>query len=246
MRLTVATETRSIAVCRNGRDRTTATARCQSFTLRLAQYMLRASLSTIVAMHRNLIPLVVLAAALSTCAIEPEQLNSERIRERFGSYGIEVISSQSGMRRSILFSVEGQVRTCRTYALVRFSRQPDAIVRAEHEQVVAGHSIGEIFKASGWEIRKESLYVGEVGLDSPQHPVAALMRLQSAQHVAVHVYRLSLRKNGQTIEYATITELHHPAYLALSELRNLYPVDMHVALTPDEVDDITALVLDGV
>ena len=196
-------------------------------------------------MHRNHVPLVVLAAALSAWAIEPELLNSERIRERFGSYGIEVISGQPDMRRSSLYSVEGEIRTCRTYALVRFSWQPDANVGPEHEQILAGHSIGEIFKASGWEIQKESLYVGEVRLETPQHPVATLMRLQSAQHVAMHVYRLSLRKNGQIVDYATITELHHPAYLALSELRELRPVDSDVALTSGEVSDLTALVLDG-
>ncbi len=194
-------------------------------------------------MHLNRVPLVVLAAALSTCAIQPELLNSERIRERFGSYGIEVISGRRDMRRSSLYSVEGGIRICRTYALVRFSRQPEAMVGAEHEQVLAGHSIGEIFKASGWEIRKESLYVGEVRLETPQHPVATLMRLQSAQDVAVHVYRLSLHKNSQTVDYATITELHHPAYLALSELRELHPVATDAALTSGELSDVMALVL---
>lgn len=196
-------------------------------------------------MHRNHVPLVVLAAALSSCALEPELLNSERIRDRFGSYGIEVISSQPDVRRSSLYSVEGDIRICRTYALVLFSRQPDAIVGAEHEQVLAGHSIGEIFKSSGWEIRKESLYVGEIRLETPQHPVATLMRLQNVQHVAVHVYRLLLHKNSQTVDYATITELHHPAYLTLSELRELRPVDTDVALTSGEVSDLTVLVLDG-
>ncbi len=196
-------------------------------------------------MHRTLIPFVVLAAALSACAIETELLNSERIRERFGSYGIEIISATSGLRWSSLYSVEGQRRTCRTYALVRFTRQPDEMIGTEHAQVVSGHSIGEIFKASGWQIRKESLYVGDVGLDAPGHPVAMLMRLQRAHTVAMHVYRLTLRKNSQSVEYATITELHHPAYLALSELSELYPVDSDVALTPDEVGGLKALILDG-
>lgn len=195
-------------------------------------------------MQRNHVPLVVLTAALSACAIEPELLNSERIRDRFGNYGIEVISGQPDMRRSSLYSVEGEIRICRTYALVHFSRQPDAIVGAEHEQVLSGQSIGEIFRASGWEIQKESLYVGEVRLETPQHPVAILMRLQSAQQVAVHVYRLLLHKNGQTVDYATITELHHPAYLTLSELRELRPVDTDVALTSADVSDLTMLVLD--
>ncbi|MGI9200381.1 MAG: hypothetical protein ACR2QL_04940, partial [Woeseiaceae bacterium] len=45
----------------------------------------------------------VIAAALSACAQEPEALNSERIEERFGSYGIEVLSHEAGVRRSSLY-----------------------------------------------------------------------------------------------------------------------------------------------
>ena len=41
-------------------------------------------------MHGNNLPLSVVAAAIDACAHESERLNSERIADRFGSYGIDV------------------------------------------------------------------------------------------------------------------------------------------------------------
>ena len=56
----------------------------------------------------------VLAAALSACATETVLLNSERVEQRFGNYGIDVLASEAGLRRSSLYSVEKDGRICRT------------------------------------------------------------------------------------------------------------------------------------
>ena len=79
-------------------------------------------------MHGTNLPRSVIAAALDACTHESERLNSERIAERFGSYGIEVISSGPGLRRSNLYSSEDEVRTCRTYAVVRFVDEPVRLI----------------------------------------------------------------------------------------------------------------------
>jgi hypothetical protein len=100
-------------------------------------------------MHGETVPSSIAAAALNACAIEPELLNSERIEERFGSYGIEVLSDQPAMRRSALFSGDDSDKTCRTYAVVRFVDAPDSQIDSEHEQVLAGDSIGAIFHLQG-------------------------------------------------------------------------------------------------
>jgi hypothetical protein len=42
-------------------------------------------------MQRYSVSPAVLTAALSACAVEPELLNSERIEERFGNYGVEIL-----------------------------------------------------------------------------------------------------------------------------------------------------------
>lgn len=192
-------------------------------------------------MHGNNLPRSVVAAALDACAHESERLNSERIAERFGSYGIDVISSEPGLRRSNLYSSESGVRTCRTYAVVRFEDEPHAMIDAEHAQILAGKSIGAIFKASGWTIFKETLYVGTAALDDADHPVANLMRLDRGADVAMHVYRLLLEKSQQAIDYATLIEVHHPDYLGRADLLDLYSVDARTALHPQQVEEMKSL-----
>lgn len=196
-------------------------------------------------MHGEKVPMSVVAAALSACAIEPELLNSERIEEQFGSYGIEVLSSEPGLRRSALYSNENGARTCRTYAVVRFVEKPDAVIGSEHAQILAGNSIGAIFKASGWAIHKETLYIGAAGVDADDHHPASLMRLTKGREIGMHVYRLLLQKDGQAIDYATIIELHHPDYLGPDNLRDLYPVDAESTLQPQQVRELKTLSLDA-
>ena len=192
-------------------------------------------------MHGDNLPRSVIAAALDACAHESERLNSERIAERFGSYGIDVISNGPGLRRSNLYSIENGERTCRTYAVVRFVDEPDAVIDDEHAQILAGKSIGAIFKASGWTIFKETLHIGNVALDDAAHPVAMLMRLDRRADVAMHVYRLFLEKGRQTIDYATLIELHHPDYLSRADLLELYPVDGSASLRPQQVEEMKSL-----
>jgi len=192
-------------------------------------------------MHGENLPRSVIAAALDACAHESERLNSERIAERFGSYGIDVISSEPGLRRSNLYSSENRKRTCRTYAVVRFVDEPDTIIDKEHAQILAGKSIGAIFKASGWTIFKETLHVGNAELDDAAHPVAILMRLERGADVAIHVYRLLLEKGQRAIDYATLIELHHPDYLSLADLLKLYPMDARACLRAQQVEEMKSL-----
>jgi len=196
-------------------------------------------------MHGEKVPMSVVAAALSACAIEPELLNSERIEEQFGSYGIDVLRSEPGLRRSALYSNESGAHTCRTYAVVRFVEKPDAVIGSEHAQILAGDSIGAIFKANGWAIHKETLYIGTAGIDANDNHLAPLMRLAQPGEVAMHVYRLLLQKDGQAIDYATVIELHHPDYLDPDDLRDLYPVDAESTLQPQQVLELKTLSLDA-
>jgi hypothetical protein len=41
-------------------------------------------------------------------------------------------------------------------------------------------------------------------------------------NLAVHVYRLSVCRDGVCFAYATLSEVHHPDYLGLAELREIY------------------------
>ena len=71
------------------------------------------------------------------------------------------------------------------------------------------------------------------------------MGLECGADVAMHIYRLLLRKRAQAIEYATLIELHHPGYLDVSDLVNLYPVDAESSLQPQQVEAMKLLGLNA-
>jgi hypothetical protein len=193
-------------------------------------------------MRNTHFPPSVLAAALSACATESVILNSERIERRFGSYGIEVLASEAGLRRSSLFSYDGDTATCRTYAVVQFSEQHDERYDDAHSKVLAGDSIGATFKENGWGIRKDSMYIGSIRLPESRTEVGELMRLTGAHDLALHVYRLVLVREGVAFDYATILEVHHPEYLSEQDLRGLFEYEPSNAPPAADLKQLSALV----
>ncbi|MCO4810164.1 MAG: hypothetical protein KC572_01070 [Gammaproteobacteria bacterium] len=193
-------------------------------------------------MRNTHFPISVLAAALSACATESVILNSERIAHRFGSYGIEVLASEAGLRRSSLFSYDGDTVTCRTYAVVQFEGQHDEYYDDEHSKVLAGNSIGATFKENGWGIRKDSMYIGSIRLPQSRTEVGELMRLTGAHDLALHVYRLVLVREGVAFDYATILEVHHPEYLSEQDLRGLFEYEASNELPATDLQQLSALV----
>lgn len=196
-------------------------------------------------MDSNRVSPIVVVAALSACAYEPEALNSERIEERFGSYGIEVLSHVGGIRRSSLYSLDGELKVCRTYAVVQFEDESTPRVAEAHASIVSGQSIGATFKSSGWEITKVTVHVAELSSVTQQHPIGELMQLENTKDLAIHAYRLILEKDAESIDYATIVETHHPDYLSVDELRSLYGDDVATALNESEIAELSRLVLDS-
>lgn len=152
-------------------------------------------------------------------AVTRELLNSERIAQRFGSYGIEVIESDGRVRVSNLFSEREGTRTCRTVAVVRYSDRVDPALRAEHDEIVRGGSIGAVFAAHGWTVGKTHLRFFNIGASAR---IAALMHVNEGTPLAADAYALDVSKGGRTIEYALLVEIHHPDYLALADLRAIY------------------------
>ncbi len=193
-------------------------------------------------MSNSHFPPSVLAAVLSACATESVILNSERIEERFGSYGIEVLASEAGLRRSSLFSYDGDTKICRTYAIVQFVENSDDGYEDAHSKILAGGSIGATFKDSGWNIRKNTLYIGTLQIPSSDTPISALMNLAGNVDLAIHVYQLVLVRAGIAQEYATILEAHHPEYLSVAELNDLFDYENHAALPDADIDNIRKLV----
>lgn len=196
-------------------------------------------------MDSKRVPLYVLAAALSASAMESEVLNSERIAQRFGNYGIDVLDAKPGLRRSNLYSITDNERICRTYAVVKFSDQTPWENNEEHVKVLAGGSIGAVFKQSGWEIVKETLFVGSFSADSSAAELLQLMQLDGSKKLAMHAYTLKVHKDDITVDYATIIEAHHPDYLTEADLLRLFPVSAEAMIDADAVDKLVALLTES-
>ncbi|NQV85842.1 MAG: hypothetical protein HQ492_02055 [Woeseiaceae bacterium] len=184
----------------------------------------------------------VLAAALGASTTETLLLNTDRIEQQFGSYGIDILASEAGLRRSSLYSIANGQRVCRTYSIVRFTEDPDSRFGSEHTTVLAGNSLGQVFRAHGWSIHKQTLHIGSFNVDSANSEVSHLMLLTGAQTLALHVYQLLLAKNTQAFEYATIIEAHHPDYLSKADLLDMYHYDDSESLSAESLLRLTALV----
>jgi len=155
-------------------------------------------------------------------ACNQPQLNSERIEQRFGSYGVEVLDSSMTRRITNLYSLDENHKICRTLALVLFDEAMNPAIKAEHNQITAGGSIGAVFKENGWTIMKVNLDLGTVNVSDEGSLIEKNMGISLPAELAMHVYRFKLRKAETTIDYATIVEIHHPAYLSPQDLHTLY------------------------
>lgn len=162
---------------------------------------------------------------LDTSLIEtqtPPLGNSERIRMKFGSFGIEVLENGPGIRVSSLYSTHDGSRVNRTFAVVAYPKVIEAAFKKEHEAIVNGQSIGIEFKNSGWQIDKQHQYFGEIETPhdyfSAESQTGETGKLQSA----IHVYSLIINKGDAAFEYASIAEVHHPKFLQLDDLAVIY------------------------
>jgi hypothetical protein len=192
-------------------------------------------------MHRRFASFVFAAAlavsfgadAQRPVSSERELLNSERIEQVFGSYGIEVISSTPTLRVSRLFSTHDEREICRTFAVVAYPREIDGAIAAEHSIILGGGSIGATFAAGGWRVSKVHHYFGELPSTAK---VEQLMGGIEPSRLAVHVYVLGVSRGGVQIDYASIVELHHPDYLEVADL-----VELYGPLSAPSVDSVDAL-----
>jgi len=168
------------------------------------------------------IPVFVGALILGACASSGSGLNSDMIRDAFGNYGVEVRSEDDRRRTSSLYSSQGKFKTTRTYAVVEYTGQPRQAYAREHEKILSGASIGSTFRDAGWDIRKQHLFIGEFEVPATYGTLADMMEIALPQTLATHQYLFIISRDETSFNYATITEVHHPAFLTVIELRELY------------------------
>lgn len=196
--------------------------------------------------NRHAAPL--LLCLLAACAAPP--LNSERIAASFGSYAVTVIAQDARWRVSSLESRHDGRAVTRTLAVVRFEQPSSAALAAEDRRIRDGASIGSTFREAGWRIDKPLLYTGEIRVAADASGLAALMDIELPATLAVHVYRFDVKRAGRRHTYARIAELHHPDYLDLDDLRDIYGVAgdgaaRSAARLLGELDDVLTGLPDG-
>jgi hypothetical protein len=186
---------------------------------------------------------VALLAVLTAAAQPPgrELLNSERIAQTFGSYGVEVLASDARTRITNLYSMDTGAKTCRTFAVVRFPAAIDAAVAAEHATITNGGSIGAVFAANGWRVLKTHLAFRELPATSR---LANLMHVAVGTRLAEHAYVLDVTRDGKTVEYAALVEIHHPDYLHRADLERIYG-DADVGNRHALLDDLLAAAVEA-
>ena len=138
-------------------------------------------------------------------------LNSERIRQKFGSYGIDVVLESDQQRVSKLYSLQGDKKITRTFAVVSYPESIPAEIRNEHEQIKSGQSIGEVFKRNGWQIEKQQIYSGDIKSSPEYEEVYASLVESKEVDLAINIYQLSVVKGSERCKYAKIAEIHNPA-----------------------------------
>jgi hypothetical protein len=173
--------------------------------------------------HRvHLLCVFCLGLVLVACGSQEQRLNSERIAQTYGSYGVDVLQSNDNRRVSSLYSGSGDDKVTRTFAVVKFSGKVRPAFASEHSKVESGESLGAVFRSAGWEIEKINFFVGEMEIPAKYGLLAELMQIDLPRFVAAHVYEFVIRKDDRSYDYATIVELHHPDYLSAEDLESVY------------------------
>jgi len=163
-----------------------------------------------------------------------ELANSDRIRLKFGNYGIEIVENGLRIRVSNLFSVSAGVKTNRTFAVVMYPAVIEPAFSKEHEAIISGQSIGIVFKENGWLIDKRHQYIGELETVSDLTAVKAVFGDIGEVRPVIHVYSLLIKKDNAQFHYASIAEVHHPDYLGLEELKSIYGKEFDGDLEKDQ------------
>ena len=160
-------------------------------------------------------------------------LNSERIRQRYGTYGVRLLSQAGDERVACLYSSDPQGEVCRTVAVTLFEEVPPGLTGAMSD-IRAGASIGSTLTEAGWAVEKRDHVLAE---RSSGPAFASLLHWPdptSPPRVAVDAYDLWVQRDGESHRLARIAEAHHPDYLGLADLRALLPGASDQGFPPDD------------
>lgn len=140
-------------------------------------------------------------------------MNSDKIRERFGHYGVELLEQSPGTRLASLYSLSGEQRITRTLALTRFELPAHPAVDEQDAQIRSGESIGATLRQAGWTVVKNKTTDCQV-IAGQRFALLGGATLSPEDRVLLRVYSLSVVKGDLAIDYASIAEAYHCEHIA--------------------------------
>ena len=153
-------------------------------------------------------------------------MNSDKIRERFGHYGVELLEQSPRTRLASLYSLSDEQRITRTLALTRFELPAHPAVEEQDAQIRSGESIGATLRQAGWTVVKNKTTDCQVTAGR-RFALLGGSTLNPEAGVLLRVYSLSVLKGDLAIDYATIAEAYHCEHIAPSS--ELPPADAVIA-----------------
>lgn len=151
--------------------------------------------------------------------LQPNILNSDRIKLKFGSFGVQVLHQNDHIRLSNLFSTaHDEKKIARTIALTKYEANMSESLKGAHEEIRKGGSIGLTLGRHGFTLKKNIFYVGNVSNLPPE--INSLMNTADNNFAAI-VYDLRAEKDGVDLPYCTIAEVYSPEFLTLAEVQQI-------------------------
>lgn len=82
--------------------------------------------------------------------------------------------------------------------------------------------MGKVFKDAGWNIKKESYFIGTINQSFENDDIYKIMGGIEPCDLAIYVYGFNLEKYGEIYNYALISEIYHPDYLKRKDFDKIY------------------------
>ena len=141
-------------------------------------------------------------------------MNSEDIKNRFGSYHVKVMQQDQDHRVASLYSDHGNNAVCRTLAVTYFWHPTPPEVMSADQLIRQGHSIGSTLSGTGLLLKRQSL-LEAITPSGASFELLTAGTVRPGTPLVLRLYRLDAGIFDRSLSpYATIAEAHHPEHIA--------------------------------
>ena len=140
-------------------------------------------------------------------------MNSEHIRSRFGSYGVDVLGQSEDRRLANLYSESSGKRICRTLALTHFLLPTEPALEAPGALIRGGASIGTTLCDAGFCMVKSDPVFSRASSGAFFEALSS-GGIGKGTLLATQLYTLNAERDGYQYPYAIIAEAYHPDHVA--------------------------------